>query len=167
MKLQYSTVGSYKDFVHVPYISGMNSVYAHLNTLYYHAHGASFVYPDKANPITLTSSAGVWTSTGAKVEVIPANVITKIFDLHWISVTDISAGLYGVVDIFSGAIGEEVKIGAIDISRTSNFTQEGQKRIMVPQQPANTRISCGFSDSTSSAQTVGVKFNGHVYGTTL
>lgn len=161
------SIGNRSEFVHVPYVENDNSVYAHLNTAYYHIHGASFVYPDKANPVTLTSSAASWSETGTIVEVIPANAITKAFDLHWISVTDISDTLYGVIDIFAGASGSEVKIGAIDISRTSNFTQEGHKRIQIPQQPANTRISCRFSDSTATSETVGVKFNGHVYSGSL
>jgi len=156
-------IGAKSDFVHLPYIFGDNSIYAHLNTAYYHIHGAAFIYPDKAVPVQLTSSAAAWSQTGTIAQVIPANAITKAFDLHWASISDISADCYGVVDIFAGASGSEVKIGSVDCTRTSNFSQEGQKPVQVPQQPANTRISCRFSDSTTSAKTCRIKFYGHVY----
>jgi hypothetical protein len=161
-------IGNKEDFVQVPYLSdSYDSMMAFIKTAYYHVHGASFVYPDKANPITLTSSATPWSETGDIIEVIPADTITKAFDLHWCSVSDISAALYGIVDIFAGAIGEEIKIGSINCSRTVNLSAEGEKRIQVPQQPANTRISARFSDSTSSSRTCAIKLLGHVYSSSL
>lgn len=160
-------IGSESDYVHVPFTPDSSTVLAYLQTGYYHVHGASFIYPDKADPVTVQSSAASWSITGTIVEIIPVNTITKAFDLHWASVSDISNTLYGIVDIFSGAPGAEVKIGSVDVSRTSNFSQEGQKPIQIPQQPANTRISCRFSDSTTSAQTIKIKLYGHVYSTSL
>lgn len=159
--------GKFGDFVDVPYVPGAESLMAYAVTGYYHVHGASFLYPDKADPVTLTSNAASWNQTGTIVEIIPANAITKAFDLHWCSASDISANLYGVIDIFSGAIGAEVKIGSVDVTRTSNFAQEGNKPLQIPQQPENTRISARFTDSTSSVQTVKVKLYGHVYSTSL
>lgn len=160
-------VGTKLDLVTVPYSEGLSSVLAFLHTGYYHVHGASFVYPKYAAPVTLTSAVAAWATTGNKIEVIPVNTITKDFDLHWASIAAISANLYGIVDIFSGLAGAEVLIGCVDVSRTDNFSQEGQKPVQIPQQPANTRISCRFSDSSSSAQTCTVKFYGHVYSATL
>jgi len=159
--------GKFGDYVHVPYVPDGESLMAFAATGYYHVHGASFVYPKYVLPIQLTSNAAAWNTTGAIFEIIPVNVITKNFDLHWASVSDISANLYGIIDIYSGLAGAEVLIGSVDVSRTDNFSQEGQKPVQIPQQPANTRISCKFSDSTSSAQTCRVKFYGHVYSTSL
>jgi hypothetical protein len=156
-------LGEKLDLVVVPYTEGLSSALAFLHTGYYHVHGASFIYPDKANPVQLTSSASAWSQTGNIIEVIPANAVAKDFDLHWASIAAISANLYGIVDIFAGGVGAEVKIGSVEITRTDNFSQEGNKPIQIPQQPANTRISCRFSDSTSSAQTCVIKFYGHVY----
>lgn len=159
--------GDLDDFVHVPYVPDTNAILAHLNTSYYHVHGAAFIYPDKADPAQLTSSAAAWSETGAIIEVIPANAIIKPFDLHWCSIWDISSALYGVVDIFAGLAGAEEKIGAVDVGRTANFSRESAMPVQIPQQPENTRISCRFSDSTTSARTVRVKFYGHVYSTSL
>lgn len=161
-----TNVGELEDLVTVPYEEG-NPVLAFLHTGYYHVHGAAFLYPDKAVPVTLNSAAAAWGETGAITEVIPANAITKDFDLHWASLSDISATLDGVVDIFAGESGSEVKIGSVDVSRTSNFSREGAAPAQVPQQPANTRISCRFSDSTTSTRSVRVKFYGHVYSESL
>ena len=162
-----SVVGEMGEYVHVPYVPDTQTLMAFLATGYYHVHGASFVLPDKADPVTLTSSSASWSETGAIVEVIAASAVTKDFDLHWCSVWDISDSLYGIIDIFAGGAGEEVKIGAVDVGRTANFSRESAMPVQIPQQPANTRISCRFSDSTTSPETVKVKFYGHVYGTSL
>jgi len=99
--------------------------------------------------------------------VIPAGAITKDFDLHWASIWDISAALYGVVDIYKGLAGAEVKIGSVDVGRTANFSRESAMPVQVSQQVANTRISCRFTSSTTNADTCRIKFYGHVYGTSL
>lgn len=161
------SIGLKTDFVDVPFVPNSESALAYLQTGYYHVHGAAFIYPDKAVPVTLTSAAASWGETGDITEVIPANGIIKNFDLHWCSISDISATLDGVIDIFAGAGGSEVKIGAVDVVRTSNFSRENPVPVQIPQQPANTRISCRFTDSTTSQRTVRVKFYGHVYGTSL
>jgi hypothetical protein len=160
-------LGEKLDLVTVPYMAGSSSALAYLRTGYYHVHGASFIYPKYVTPIQLTSNAASWNTTGTKVEVIPADAITKNFDLHWCSISEISADLFGIVDIYSGEIGSEVLIGSVDVSRTTSQSRENAAPVQIPQQPANTRISCRFSDSTSSARTVRIKFYGHVYSTTL
>ena len=164
---EVANIGDLTDSVGIPYSFGDNSIMAHLNTSYYHVHGASFLYPDKAVPVTLTSAAASWAETGAITEVIPANAITKAFDLHWCSISDISATLDGVIDIFAGESGSEVKIGTVDVVRTSTFSRENPVPVQIPQQSANTRISCRFTDNTTSSRTVRVKFYGHVYSNSL
>jgi len=160
-------VGKFGDYVAVPFVSGVSTIYGFLQTGYYHIHGASFIYPDKANPVTLTSGVNSWAEDGAITEVIPANTITKAFDIHWCKLSVISADLFGVIDIFSGSVGNEVKICSIPLSRSSVFSGETFSPVQIQQQPANTRISCRFSDSTTNARTVNVKFMGHVYGASL
>jgi hypothetical protein len=161
-----TNIGDQNDFVAVPYDGG-ETVLAYLKTGYFHVHGASFIYPDKAVPVTLTSAAASWAITGDIIEVIPVNAITKAFDLHWASLSAISAELDGVIDIYAGGAGSEVKIGSVDVVRSSNFSREGNMPVQIPQQLANTRISCKFSDSTTSQRTVRVKFYGHVYDTDM
>lgn len=160
--------GQLNGFVDVPYDFGTNSILDHLNTGYYHIHGANFIYPDKASPVLLTSDAASWGIAATPTEIIPADTITKAFDLHWTSIADISATLYGMIDVY-GDDGEGwVKIGPLcDVIRTSNFSREGFAPAQVPQQPANRRIGAIFSDSTTSSRTVRIKLYGHVYSGSL
>ena len=116
-----SNVGELTDFVGVPYQVGLNSILAHLNTSYYHVHGKSFVYPDLADDVLLTSGAGAWNTGGAITEVIPENTLNlSAFDLHWINISSISDNATIQIDIYAGNVGEEEKIGSTRASRTNN-----------------------------------------------
>lgn len=165
--LMRDIIGNKNDYVGVPYSFGVQSIIAHLNTAYYHIHGASFLYPDLAVPVTLNSGVASWADPGSYTEIIPANGITKNFDLHWASLSDISAVLDGVIRLYKGTAGNEILIGAVDVVRTSNFSREQPVPVQVPQQAANERISAKFFDSTTSARSVRIKVYGHVYSGTL
>jgi len=159
-----SSLGILSGYVSVPYIFGSNTILDHLNTAYYHIHGASFVYPDHADSVLLTSGAGAWDITGSIIEVIPASTLTtSAFDLHWINISAISANSEIQIDIFAGGVGSEVRIGATRSQRNTNQSREGANRIQIPQQPAGTRISCRLSDSTAGTVTINVSFEGHYY----
>lgn len=161
------SVGLKGDFIDVPYQPGTESIMAYNATMYYHIHGASWLFPDKADPITLTSSTAAWSQTGAIIEIVPANTFNHPFDIHWASISDISANLYGVIDFFSGNVGQEVKICSVDVVRTTAQSRENAMPMQIPQQAANTRISARFSDSTSSSRTCKIKLYGHVYSNVL
>lgn len=161
-------VGNLRDFVIVPYNFGLNTIMAHLNTSYYHVHGANFIYPDKAVPVLLTSDVASWGIVATPTEIIPINTITKNFDIHWASISEISASLFGMIDLYGDDGAGWFKIGpACDVVRTSNFARENPAPVQVPQQPANRRIGAIFSDNTTSSRTVRIKLYGHVYATTL
>lgn len=156
-------LGKYTDTITVPYVFGDNSILAHLNTLFYHVHGQSFVYPNHANDVTLTAGNGAWNTGGTITEVIPEGALSAAFDLHWINVSAISGNAEIQIDIYSGALGEEVQIGATKTHRNAVQSSEGSKRVQIPPQAANTRISCKLSDSTAGALTCAVSFEGHYY----
>lgn len=156
--------GELGDFIAVPYTVGINSILAHLNTSYYHVHGQAFVYPDHADSVVLTSGSGAWGVTGNIIEVIPTNALSvAAFDLHWINISAISAVAELQIDIFKGAIGSEVRIGATRSQRNTNQSRENANKIQIPQQVVNERISCRLSDSTSGTITTAVSFEGHYY----
>ena len=162
-----NNIGLRTDRVGVPYVAGEDTALAYLRTGYYHVHGESFLYPDKASPVTLTSAAGAWAGTGVVVEIIPAGALGRPFDLHWCSISTISAELDGVIDFFSGPADDLVKICSVDVERSSNFSRESALPMQVPQLPAGTRISARFTDSTTSQRTVRVKIYGHFYGNSI
>jgi hypothetical protein len=156
--------GYKQEFVHVPYVVGENTVLAHLNTSYYHVHGKPFVYPNLADEIQLTSGSGVWSTTGAITEVIPADTLTTAaFDIHWINISSISANSTIQIDVFSGDVGSEVLISSVRATRTIFTSQNGAHRIQIPQQIEGTRISARLSDSNSSTVNCLISFEGHFY----
>ena len=157
-------IGQLTDFVHVPFVSGASTILGHLNTNYYHVHGQSFVYPTAADNVELTAAAGAWAASGDIIEVIPGNTLSvSEFDLHWINISTISENAELEIRIFKGAPLEEVQISATRPSRTAAKSQEGARRIQIPQQPKNTRISCQLLSSTLNATTCKVSFEGHYY----
>jgi hypothetical protein len=157
-------IGSKSDFVHVPYVNGENTVLAYLKTGYYHIHGKSFSYPILANNVVLTSGEGAWNNTGNITQVIPVNALNEsYFDLHWLNISAISGNCEALIEIFSGLAENEVKIGSTRTHRNAVQSQEGSNMIMIPQQSANTRISCRVSDSTQGTITCAVSFEGHYY----
>ena len=157
-------IGDLEGFISVPYVFGENTILDHLNTAYYHVHGRSFVYPDHADAVVLTSGSGAWGLGGSIIEVIPANALdVSAFDLHFINISDISAVAQVQIDIFKGGVGEEVRIGATRTQRNTNQSRENANRIQIPQQVKDQRISCRLSDSTSGTITVGISFEGHYY----
>lgn len=132
--------------------------------IYYHAHGKSFVYPDHADNVTLTSAAPAWSTDGDIIEVIPADTLTEsAFDLHWIDIAELSGNSDFQIDVYAGAEGEEVLIGSVRTNRNSNLTREGEQYVQIPQQPSGTRISCKLSNSSASSETCTVSFSGHYY----
>lgn len=161
-------IGNKNDFIQVPYVPGENSISGHGNTLYYHFHGYNFMSPYHANPVTLTSSAASWSNTGTIATIIAANSITKAFDLHYASISSISAELFGIIDLYidTGSGWEFFRPGC-DVQRTSNFAREGVAPLQVAQIPANAAIGARFLDSTTSSRTLGLRVYGHVYGDTL
>ena len=157
-------IGNKTDIVGVPYSSGVNSILAHLNTSYYHVHGQSFVYPSHAGNVTLTAGAGAWDITGAISQVIPtATLTTEAFDLHWINISAISGNGEIQIDIYADSGSGDVLIGSTRAHRNAVQSQEGAKRIQIPQQPSGTKISCRLSDSTAGSLTCAVSFEGHYY----
>ncbi len=156
--------GNLNDLVGIPFVDGTNSILAHLNTNYYHFHAQSFVYPNHADNVVLTSAAGAWNLGGSIVEVIPENALNiSNFDLHWINISDISATSQIQIDIYRGNVGEEVLIGSTRSIRTAVQSRNAPQRIQIPQTLVNTRISCRLSDSTTGTVTCNVSFEGHFY----
>lgn len=163
-----SDIGNKTDFVGVPYVFGDNPVLAHLNTSYYHIHGQPFCYPAIASSILITSGAGAWGTGGSITEIVPENELdVSTFDLHWINIINHSADAEYYIEIYSGASGSETLIGSTRSWRESSFLggQVGNttKRIQIPQQSANTRISCKLYSSNAATASVEISFEGHYY----
>lgn len=164
MKIGEGNVGTLKGLVDVPYVPWESTVLDHLNTAYYHVHGQSFVYPNHADDVVLTSDGDAWGVTGSKIEVVPVNTLDVAnFDLHWINISNIDGTTQIQIDIYAGLAGSEVLIGSTRAARTTNQSRNGPARIQIPQQVVNERISCLLSSQESSVTTCSVSFEGHYY----
>ena len=137
------------------------SIAGALKANYYHVHDSAKIYPSLADAVVITANAVSWT-LGTIVEIIPANTITKWFDVHWIMVHDISANDQLELVLYSGASESEVEIGRISFVRNAAQSQEGALPIQIPPQEPNTRISCAIA-SKSGNTTTGVKLYYHTY----
>ena len=142
----------------------VNSILAYVKAGYYHAHGTPILFPLNEAFITATSDATAWTH-GAKAEIMATTDTAKAFDIHWAVLSDISENGQYNMTIWAGDAGSEVALCSVAFARTTNKAQEGSKRVQIPQQHSATRISVSISDSTSSAQTVEVALEGHLYNT--
>lgn len=129
---------------------GLDSLYGIAGYMaYYHVHSPAYPYPNLADPINIISGSGAW-NYGAYTELIPADTIEEAFDIHWIHTAEISAQDNYQIELYSGAPGAEIPIGAIAFSRDSNQVQTASQPIQIPPQLKDTRISARLASGTGS-----------------
>jgi hypothetical protein len=140
------------------------SIFSLMYKLAYHSHAIGKVYPLLANPITLTKAVNAWVAFPAsKTEIIPVNTVTRPFDIHFVSVSTLSAVGDYVIALYSGAAGAEVLIGYVVASRSASGTTEGIVPTLTTIIPANTRISAALTSGNATADTVRIKVFYHEY----
>lgn len=140
----------------------IDSIDAAVEIISDHNHSVQKVYPTLANGITVTGGVDVWT-LGNKIEVVPANTITAIFDIHYVNIGVTSATDTYEVVFYSGAEGAEVEIGRCRVTRTSNQSGAAPTPLQTPLIPANTRISASCATATSGADTIVLSVFYHTY----
>jgi hypothetical protein len=139
-----------------------DSIYSLLHIAEEHDHSASKVYPTLANTPDIDTPASIWT-LGGFVEIVPANTITSIFDIHHINIEEVSTtGVYEVV-LYSGLASSEVEIGRVRFAKTTNLAAVSSQPFQTIRLPANTRISAKSASSNSSSDTVGISIFYHTY----
>lgn len=132
------------------------------NSLYQHVHKPSKCYPTLANGIVVTGGVPAW-ALGSFVEVIPANTITTMFDIHYINFEDASATDSYELVLYGGLGGAEVEVGRVRTSRESATSGITNVPIQIPPQMANTRISAKVASKTGNGDTVTISFYYHIY----
>lgn len=142
----------------------LDSALATLEIINDHLHPAStFIYP-ATGVITLTKAIGVNAPYTTKTEVVPANAIAAPFDLHFLTISGISANGSYRIALFTGAPGSEVEEPFIfEAVRSSVQSQEGRQSIVTRRFPANTRISFALSGNMNNAESVSLVIKGHPY----
>lgn len=130
---------------------------------YYHVHAPAKIYPDLADPVTITSGGGGAWELGAKTQVIPASTIGNPFDIHWVVMGNISAIDDYVLVLYKGAAASEVEIGRIGFVRDAIFAQEGNQPIQIPVQAADERISAALACGDGDGASCDIKLYYHEY----
>lgn len=139
-----------------------DSLYSMTHILNEHAHKEQRVYPRLANPITLTKASGVWADFPTPTEIVPASTITEDFDVHFVTISNISANGAYDLELYMGDALSEVFIGGATFVRTTNKDQASleEQTIIVP---ANARISAAISSSNAAEDTADIKIEYHHY----
>lgn len=157
------SLGNKDDHIVAPLIEGTVTAMAILNNIEEHLHSASRVFPELADPVTLTKAAGVWAAFPTPTQIIPANTVDEDFDIHFAMLSDTSAAGQYVLKLYAGAVGSEVVIAAQSFFRTAATFFEGSLPVMTKLIPANTRISAAISSDNATANTCRLKLYYHVY----
>jgi len=139
-----------------------NSLHSKTDLLVKHLHNKAEVYPNNCIPITLTTSATPNTH-GTIVEIVPASTINDVFDIHWVTLSDISANGNYELRLYTGASGSEVELTNKSFFRNSNFIQEGNLSAMSDSILPGTRISASIKGSNAAANTCAIRLEYHTY----
>ncbi len=138
-----------------------DSVRAILHILDEHTHNHQRVYPELADPITITSAGGAW-NLGTIVEIVPVNTITEPFDIHWIAFSSASATDDYEVKIYSGLGGAEVEIATTRTYKQATQAGSAPSPVLTNIMPANTRISAALATG-GGGDNIGVTLLYHEY----
>lgn len=134
------------------------------NQSYKHVHNPGYITPDDGSVIQVTSSATAG-AFGAFVDVIAANQIDRAFDIHWLSITDISGlGVY-VIELhrLDGTGASEELLSQIPATRTNNFVRGGEVTTQIPVQPPNARVGARMLRDNTGAETIDFIAHYHDY----
>jgi hypothetical protein len=139
-----------------------DSISADVHRVDEHLHSASKVYPTLADGVTLTAvnGAGTWT-LGSLVEVVPASTITNDFDIHFISIEDISAnGVYEIV-LYAGA--SDVEVARVRVTRTAIQDSTLNVPVQTTLIAANSRIRAAVASAADNGETIDISIFYHLY----
>lgn len=139
-----------------------DSIYAITHTVEEHFHKPSRVYPSLADGISVSavSGAGTWT-LGTIVEIIPASTFSDDFDIHHVSVEDISGN--GVFELVLYAGASDTEIGRVRFIRSSNFVSTTNIPMQTPIIAASDRVRARLASDDDGGQVVVVSMKLHEY----
>jgi len=133
----------------------------HLKAAYYHIHNASLIYPRDDAPKQIIAGTGAWTE-GTKVEIIPVNTKTNMFDIHHIILGNISANDDYVIKLYYDSGSGDTFWGEAAYTRDSNQVRGSDLPIQGVPVPANSKISASLL-SASGGNNCYIKLYTHEY----
>jgi len=123
-----------------------DSIYSLVVTIKEHHNTSSKVIPSLATGITVTSDGAAWTLGNFSNDIVAANAITHIFDIHNVSVENISANAVYELVLYYGAT--DIECGRVRFVK--NAVQDGTMNVPIQscEIPANSRVRAKVADST-------------------
>lgn len=117
---------------------GGNSVVSMLYNLMRHNHSPSKVYPTGTSGVSVAENAAAWT-LGNAAEIIPANTVTRKFDIHYIIIEGASDNdTYELVLYGNGSEIGRVRFRVVDIANARILPMFP---IQTAQMDANTMVT--------------------------
>lgn len=139
-----------------------DSLYGRIKQIGEHFHSESKVYPTLADGVTVTGAAGVWT-LGNFVEIVPASTIASDFDIHYISIEDLSGNDVYELVLYKGALASEVEIGRRRLTKNANLDGTQNQPFQTPLVSANERISAKVATKAGGSKTATISIGYHTY----
>ena len=137
-----------------------DTVCARVHAINDHIHSPSKVYPTLAAGVTVTADAASWT-LGSFTEVVPADTIASVFDIHWVSLEGISAnGVYELVLYYGDT---DIECGRDRFTKNANLDSTLNVPMQTPLIPANSKIRAKLASDNAVADTVDISLFYHVY----
>jgi len=142
------------------HIAGKENIYDTVTVLEEHVHTSSECYPTLASGVTVTGAAGAWTN-GAYVEIIPANTVTSDFDIHFVSIEDMSANDVYELELAYGA--GDTHAGCIRLVKSVGNEATQQIPVQTPIIPKNSRVRARVATAGGGSDTVDIALLYHIY----
>lgn len=141
------------------YIAGRKTTFDQVHILEEHAHGQSKVYPTLSPGVDVLS--GIAWTLGNFVEIIPADTITKAFDIHWLVIeTTTDDETYEMV-FYAGEV-EIARVRFATEAAGGNRLQTSPIPTLMKIQPPNTQIQAKMA-SSGAAETATISLIYHEY----
>lgn len=118
----------------------------------HHTHGEQKVYPVLADPVTVTASAAGWT-LGNFTEIIPADVITNPYHIHFVVLSSISANDEYELYLYAGT----TLISTIAFVKSAAGEPNDAVPFSSPHVVANGQVQAKLACKSANARTVDIK----------
>jgi hypothetical protein len=125
-----------------------------------HIHSRQRVSPSGAAAITVTSAGGAWTLGAFSNDIIAANQVAALFDIHWVCVASESANAQYELVLYYGPT--DIECARVVFQRTNPTLASSQLRVQTIRIPANSRVRAKLMDSAGGSS-CGVKVMFHTY----
>lgn len=160
MSAERSSVGAVTQGLNIaePAARTPDSPYHYLHRIAEHDHSASKVYPTLASGITVTAGAS-WV-LGSFATIVPASTIGEAFDIHHVSVEDISANDVYELVLYYGAT--DIEAGRVRFTRSAIQDSTMNVPFQTIVIPADSQIRAKLASATGGDNvTISIKY--HTY----